>query len=244
MNVRWSCPKCSDTVIASSRPRKDDVRRYCLGCSAKTGRLVLRVAPVLERAREARVEKRKAKLAKEKAKADAKEAAYYTIDGVNLLDEMHRLLRAKTFKGPRGKALRANPPKLVVRRSKIILSTLGHANLDAHEVHVNTVPNTVASRAVRTLLHEIVHLYVGHRRGDGWHGVAFRNTFRLTAEEMLGEKLKFVGYSRFVEGHGNVVRADAEVGAGTVVIEPLGGLGEHFDDEVESSGIAADEVGS
>ena len=50
--VRWKCPTCDSGVLAPSKPRKDDIRRYCLPCSEKVGRLQTRVAPALEKQRE------------------------------------------------------------------------------------------------------------------------------------------------------------------------------------------------
>ena len=47
--ARWKCEKCNDGLLAPSRPRKNDVRRYCLPCSAKQGTLVERIAPALEK---------------------------------------------------------------------------------------------------------------------------------------------------------------------------------------------------
>lgn len=52
--VRWKCPNCDDGLLAPSRPRRNDVRRYCLPCSAKSGRLVDRLAPALDKQREKR----------------------------------------------------------------------------------------------------------------------------------------------------------------------------------------------
>jgi len=66
--VRWKCTICNSGVLAPSRPRKDDVRRYCLQCSGKTGKLVERIAPSLEKKREAQktktVQKKKAQRVK------------------------------------------------------------------------------------------------------------------------------------------------------------------------------------
>lgn len=45
---RWVCPTCGSGANAPERPRKNDARRYCLDCSAKTGFLVERRAPALE----------------------------------------------------------------------------------------------------------------------------------------------------------------------------------------------------
>jgi hypothetical protein len=52
--VRWKCPICDDGLLAPTRPRRNDVRRYCLPCSTKSGRLVDRFAPSLEKKREKR----------------------------------------------------------------------------------------------------------------------------------------------------------------------------------------------
>jgi len=52
--VRWKCEICDDGLLAPSRPRRNDVRRYCLPCSAKRGTLVERIAPALEKHREKR----------------------------------------------------------------------------------------------------------------------------------------------------------------------------------------------
>ena len=49
---RFVCPLCEDTRLAPSRMARDDVRRFCLGCSERTGKLVARVSPVLERQRQ------------------------------------------------------------------------------------------------------------------------------------------------------------------------------------------------
>ena len=39
----WSCPNGCGSVRGGKRPRRDDVVRYCLPCSTKSGRLVERV---------------------------------------------------------------------------------------------------------------------------------------------------------------------------------------------------------
>jgi len=55
---RWKCPLCSSGVLAPVRPVEDDVRRYCLSCSARTGRLVRRICPAQETQRKARADRR------------------------------------------------------------------------------------------------------------------------------------------------------------------------------------------
>ena len=57
---RWRCPVCELGILGPLRPRLNDVRRYCLPCSAKTGRLVERYAPA-DKAKAARVAAKKAR---------------------------------------------------------------------------------------------------------------------------------------------------------------------------------------
>jgi hypothetical protein len=102
--ARWVCPTCNEGKLAPRRPRRDDVRRYCLPCSEKSGRLVSRVNPTLESKRQAR-----------KARAAAKRRAkyvfkpprgYYVIAGINTDRNWEgyfkadaRVLRVRTTKG-------------------------------------------------------------------------------------------------------------------------------------------------
>lgn len=72
---RWTCPLCGVSAMAPGRPRVDDVRRYCLTCSADTGRLVKRECPSLERERAAAAERVKAKAKAKRARATAKRKA-------------------------------------------------------------------------------------------------------------------------------------------------------------------------
>lgn len=59
--TRWVCETCGSGKLGPQRPRKDNVVRYCLPCSEKTGRLVQRAAPAVQKRREAQAEKAKAK---------------------------------------------------------------------------------------------------------------------------------------------------------------------------------------
>lgn len=44
--VRWNCPNDKHPgVLASTRPPKNSIVRYCLLCSQETGLLVERIAP-------------------------------------------------------------------------------------------------------------------------------------------------------------------------------------------------------
>lgn len=69
--VRWKCPSCNSGVLNSSRPRMNDVKRYCLPCSAKSGVLVQRTAPALEKQRDASKTKQVAKQTAKRKKESA-----------------------------------------------------------------------------------------------------------------------------------------------------------------------------
>jgi len=60
----WRCPDCGNQKRAPGKPRRNDVRRFCLPCSQRTGYMVERVCPTLEKKR-----------AKVKAKVSAKAKA-------------------------------------------------------------------------------------------------------------------------------------------------------------------------
>lgn len=71
-NMRWKCPECETGINAPSRLAKLDVRRWCLECSAETGKLVEKVCVVREKKR---VAKKAKTVAKNKKKAATKKAA-------------------------------------------------------------------------------------------------------------------------------------------------------------------------
>lgn len=119
-NARWVCPVCNTGCLAPTRPRADDTRRYCLRCSEKSGRLVRRIAPALEKAREQRVALRTLVAKKKAETAKKRAAAYYTVAGLDLRGEMVAMLRADVFKGGsrQGVLHRADLPTLRVRRHR------------------------------------------------------------------------------------------------------------------------------
>lgn len=66
----WICPICGRGVRAPDRMRRDDTRRFCLACSAKSPRLVVRTCPALEKRRAAKQARRKMKAKKVKENRD------------------------------------------------------------------------------------------------------------------------------------------------------------------------------
>lgn len=180
--VRWVCPACGDGKLAPSRPRRDDVRRYCLRCSEESGRLVARVAPALERKRQ----ERSARLAERRKVAARREAererARHTVAGIELREEMARYLRLPLFH-----AMRRRPPKLTVRRRTQHPSRLGYASPWRNEITVCDYPGCTEHDVRETLLHEMVHILIGVEPGSRhWHGPRFHETMREAARQAWG----------------------------------------------------------
>ncbi len=182
-NVRWACPINADhpAVLAPSRPRKDDVRRFCLECSRTTGRLVSRVPPALERKREARRAREVERQVKVAVKERERDAAYYTVAGVNLHEEMLRMIQAKAFIGTPLRS-RGRRPTLIVRRRSSRPRRFGFAQGGRWRIIISAYPDITAHDVRETLCHELAHLatpYAGH-------SVAWKTMFRTASEELFG----------------------------------------------------------
>lgn len=187
--VRWECPNGHPAVLASTRPPKDSIVRYCLKCSAETGRLTLRVAPALERKRAAAAESaaakakaQRARAAAAKTKAKAAEDARYTVEGVDLRVEYKKLLKLRTFGGKTGSLFR-NPPELVIsRRSSTPSSRYGYAEhtWTGRRISICTFPGLTLADARETLVHELVHHFVGLHHD---HDAVFRQTMTKAFKE-------------------------------------------------------------
>lgn len=194
--VRWTCPNGCPGILSSTRPPKDSVDRYCLACSAKTGRLVLRIAPALETRRAAAATtaaaKAKAKRAREaakKAKAKQAEIDRYTVEGVDLRDEMTSLLRLKAWNGHFGRpgldgGFHNRPELVISKRSRVPLSRMGYAEPWINRITVATYPGQTLADARETLVHELVHLVVGPETSKtAWHGPTFKATMLAAFKE-------------------------------------------------------------
>lgn len=64
--VRWKCAKCDNGVLGPGRPRRNNVVRYCLPCSAKAGVLVERFCPAQENKRKRKAEGKRLSVARKK----------------------------------------------------------------------------------------------------------------------------------------------------------------------------------
>jgi hypothetical protein len=208
--VRWTCPNGCPGILSSTRPPKDSVDRYCLTCSAKTGRLVLRIAPALESKRAAAATsaaaKAKAKRAREAAKkAAAKQAETdrYTVEGVDLRDEFQRLIKLRAFGGKQGRLFR-RPPEFVVTRRSRPPGRLGYAEPWNNRISIATFPRQSLASAQETLIHELTHIVVGRHGTEGWHGVTFRLLLAKAFKEGYKVRAKGIHQNRY---HGRYAAA-------------------------------------
>lgn len=186
--TRWKCPECGGGLLATARLRSRDVRKYCLKCSKETGLLVERSSPALENERQRRKGIQKRKKKKQAEKAREKERQYYTVGGIDLRDELKRMRRLKAFGGAKGSLANRNIT-LKIRRSSSFPSTrLGYAKYWNGEIGITAYPGIDAHDARETLLHELVHLYVGvdFSGGPCHHGQGFKHKFREAMDEAFG----------------------------------------------------------
>jgi hypothetical protein len=149
----WFCPECMSSVRAPERPRRDDVRRFCLRCSEKNGRLVERTAPAAEKQR---AKKRTATAAKRKAAVATKrerDRAKVTVAGVYLPDEAKRMWRLRTIREIPTR--RRDVPEIVYRRSPKKRHSSGYCEWGGRRITM-TIGLDEAD-ALGTLLHELVH---------------------------------------------------------------------------------------
>jgi hypothetical protein len=188
--VRWECPNGHPAVLGPTRPPRDSVVRYCLICSAKTGRLVSRTAPALERQRAAKdasaaakAAARRERAAKERARKKQAEIDLRTIEGVDLLHEMRRLSKLKAFGGREGRLFRS-PPELVITRRTSMPGRYGYAEPWRNRITMAVWPGLSLADARETLVHEMTHIVVGGHQDDGkWHGPTFNTKMTAAFKE-------------------------------------------------------------
>jgi hypothetical protein len=168
--------------------RKDNAKRYCLPCTAKTGKLVERVAAAASREREARkaakVDRAKAK----REKAAAREAARFAVAGFDLNAELVRLWKhkavaeARRTHGARWRSVREEPPSLRIRRcARQPRGLMGLASYGKREIMLATWPGRTLGDLIGTLLHEVVHMVGIHN-----HGPAFGAELARLALDVYG----------------------------------------------------------
>lgn len=215
--VRWKCERCGDGLLAPSKPRRDDVRRYCLPCSSETGKLVERIAPALEQHRARRVEiarqKKKNERIREKARIEKKMNAprevakrKYSIEGehgMNIKKETARLWKMikkmpqECEWGVRGSRIASTrkPPSVrlmkrgwsVDRDGQVWTSMLGAAGL-AYGNHITIKPGV----SWETLAHEIIHC-----AGFRGHDETFYRALKWLTEKRWKMRIDFSTVTRY-----------------------------------------------
>lgn len=160
---RWKCPNCENGILAPTRPRKNDVRRYCKDCSWETGYLVERISPALEARRE--IAKTKT-VQKQKVKA-VRSREQWMVAGIDAEKYMRKLAVLPVYGGRKGLPylrIKNGFTKLVIHRLKNPARyKLGHYN--SLEIALFVSPDWTERTLRDTLMHELMHMVVRHRNG-------------------------------------------------------------------------------
>lgn len=202
---RWVCPDCGKGALAPSKMTEVDVRRYCLPCSKRTGKLVRRTCPALtverERAKQQRLAREQRKRATRRRQNLAKREAQIareTVCGVVVRALVRKWLtlaawptRHASRRGESGGMnvfqLRQGAPEIVIRRSKKNDERwTGHA-FDGYRITMTfplawkeATPRRLAA-VFELVLHEMCHLAVGLKVG---HGDDFNKALCAAAESL------------------------------------------------------------
>ncbi len=160
----WVCPACGSGRRAPSRPRRDDIRRYCFECSTAAGRLIERACPALERKRRLASEKRRERATRQRARdARTREARQkrdrdqkaadeaFIVGGLRPHQELIRLTRLTAFGGPRG-ALARHVPELRIRRTSRAPRYGSMIHLEQRWIRVVDWPELTAESVAVSLL--------------------------------------------------------------------------------------------
>lgn len=152
--VRWTCPNGCGSVLGPSKPRRDNICRYCLECSAQMGRLVERTAPALERKRQAKAEASKTR---RQTKAQAEAAAlteWHTVGGVDVREVVAQAVRLPALRPAKG------VPWTFRRGTRERVTGRG----GAYRWILTASPEARTEDVVGTILHELAHVACGRSR--------------------------------------------------------------------------------
>lgn len=199
---RWVCPDCGGAVLGSSQPRKTSIVRYCLDCSRRTGYLVERSCPVLDRARTEKRERddarrtarekreraaarakrerdaERAKRERDRAEEAARESRRYR--GVDLDVEARRLWATAALSAyHRGAPL----PTIDLRRRR----RGGYSSGRAWTRRVTMTIGGSLTEVLMVLAHELAHSAV-ERTGRHGHDAVWASAYSDAARERWGSE--------------------------------------------------------
>lgn len=193
---RWTCPTCDGGVLAPDRPRRDDVRRYCLACSAKSGRLIERTCPALERERAARDERNRAKASAQRARESAARRAERERAARQRANAAARAERAeRDRRSYRGYDIiaeaqriwplmadyhRGRPMPMITLRRRSRGYTTGRAN----DLHLALTMGGSLDHVLWVLLHELAHAAAPAPRD--WHNERWASCYVEAARARWG----------------------------------------------------------
>lgn len=188
----WRCPRCDIGRKAPSRMNQLDVRRWCLECSAETGKLVEMVCPSLERARAQAKEKQKEKARKKRAK---EREAFLLEDGTDMREVIFRAQRLKIWEDEGGahgaRMVRECYVDLVIGEPR---GKHGRA-WGSRRVHVHLKKTSDPYFSTLLVIHELTHILLsatgldesaGQGRGK-YHGVNFHSILLAASVEWWPE---------------------------------------------------------
>jgi hypothetical protein len=113
--------------------------------------------------------------------------SYFRVAGLDLRTEMDRLASLPVFGGGGGPLGRRSPTLNIRRASSRPRSRLGFAIPDEWRISVTAFPGQRQGDAEETLLHELVHLFIGASLGTRcWHGHQFKTTLGRAMREGYG----------------------------------------------------------
>ena len=178
---RWKCPTCNSGVLAPGKPRRIDVRRYCLDCSAKSGVLVERVCPTLDKRRVVSKAKSTAKAKEKRVKSSEK----YIVEGYDIrraFKPVATLLDSNKndIIPPR---VRCHPERIKHTRFKVWRRAGPWSSGWASGWNIHLTLGQKLDDALFVLIHEMVHNFLesGIRHGPPFKSVE-RNAVQLFNE--------------------------------------------------------------
>lgn len=199
--VRWRCQQCDHGLLAPMKPRKNDVRRYCLPCSSKTGKLVERTAPALEKQREKRAALVQQRQSVKRARTAA---AMQPIKERKAREKKRQQLFEKeadriwSLFHPEGTSRRRPPITLVYSKSRG-----ASGNWNGYEARIRIPKSSLDSQwdsdewVWLVLAHELCHAVTGRRHNEGSHGRSFYVALKSVVEKRWKVRIDF----SFVNGY-------------------------------------------